>query len=232
MADEDDDEVMPVVINVYTSFFKRDLQIYALGDIRFQKPKSIKAVGYALLLMFIWSGPMFMLIGPEKVISNAFFAAVTFAPPILLGMVMSRPIFHNKPLVKDLVSIIKYMGQASLYTDLVSYDYPDEMSDEYEIWLADWDCYGQEEEELDEIDGGYASSRKKKRSKRVHDTIHREKKPRDKKVRKKRVVEKQQPDVDDDGIEIPRAIPLNDSGRRALAQAQKAARSGDLQYQR
>jgi hypothetical protein len=172
---DDEEEVQPVVINVYTDFFKRDLQIYALGDIRFQKPKSLKAVGYTLLMLFLWSGPMFAIIGADKVLSNIIWAGITFGPPVLMGAIMSRPVFHNKPLIKDLVSIFRYMGQARTYTDLVSYDYGDDISTGFDLWTADWDCYGQEEEEIDEVDGGYSEAVKRRRSNKINKALHRHK---------------------------------------------------------
>ena len=50
----EDEQVAPVVARIYTDFFKRDPQMYALGDIRFNKPKSLKSVGYTLALFFIY----------------------------------------------------------------------------------------------------------------------------------------------------------------------------------
>jgi hypothetical protein len=172
----DNEDVEPVVINVYTSFFKRDLQIYALGDIRFQKPKSLKAVGYTLAFMFLWSGPMFALIGPARVISNIVWAFITFGPPVIMGMIASKPVFHNKPLIKDLISIFRYFNHPKMYTDFQSYDAPDYADPSFTMWIADWDCYGQEEEDLDEPDGGYKTVVRKRRKDAIHKVGRRGKK--------------------------------------------------------
>lgn len=144
MAIDDDYEGGGAVVNVYTDFFKRDMQIYALGDIRFNKPKSLKTVGYTLALMLVWSLPMFLIIGPERVFSGPIWVGIVIVPPFVLGGFMSRPLFHNKPFTKDVEATIKYMGQKPIYTDLEGYQYDSDLRMDAEIWIADWDCYGEE----------------------------------------------------------------------------------------
>lgn len=143
MASNDEEDVTPVIARVYTSFFKRDPQLYALGDIRFDKPKSLKTVGYTLVLIFIWAIPIASLIGLDKVIASPFVALIVLGPPIGLGMVMGKPLFHNKPLTKDLMSIFKYQTESRMYTDLIGYDYDDVDSIELggSVWVADVDCH-------------------------------------------------------------------------------------------
>jgi hypothetical protein len=206
-----DEDVEPVYINVYTSFFKKDLQIYALGDIRFQKPKSIKAVGYTIILMAIWSLPMLMLIGADRVLSNVVWTTIVVGPPILLGMVMSKPVFHNKPLIKDLVSIFRYVGQARKYTDFVSYDYGKDVSTNFSLWTADWDCYGQEEKDFDEPDGGLRSAKSLRRSMK-HQSVR---------APKQKAAKRQKPPRNHkQKSDRPLAIPLNDSARKLINDAQ------------
>lgn len=141
MADEEEDYVEPVVINVYTDYFKRDLQLYALGDIRFNKPKSLKVVGYTLVLLVIWSLPMFLLIGPERSFSNVVWAAIILVPPFVAGNFMARPLFHNKPFMKDVLATIRYAGWSAIYADFWGYPYKNDMSMDAELWIADPDCY-------------------------------------------------------------------------------------------
>ena len=142
----EDEQVTPVVARIYTDFFKRDPQMYALGDIRFNKPKSLKSVGYTLALFFIYGFPMMMLVTPARMISGPFWLLIVIGPPIGLGTIMGKPLFHNKPLMKDLKSLISYNGEAKIYTDLIEYDYID--VDTVEVgdtaWIADSDCYEEE----------------------------------------------------------------------------------------
>lgn len=144
MAVDDDYEGGGSVVNIYTDFFKRDMQIYALGDVRFNKPKSLKTVGYTLVLLLIWSIPMFLIIGPERSFSNVIWAGIVLVPPFVLGGFMSRPLFHNKPFTKDVAATIKYISQKPIYTDLEGYQYDSDVEMNAEIWIADWDCYDEE----------------------------------------------------------------------------------------
>lgn len=142
----EDEQVTPIVARDYTGFFKRDPQMYALGDIRFNKPKSLKTVGYTLALLFIYGFPMMLLVGVERVFSGPFWALIVLGPPIGLGMIMGKPLFHNKPLMKDVKSLISYTSEAKMYTDLIGYDYVDveEIDAGNVTWVADADCYDEE----------------------------------------------------------------------------------------
>lgn len=210
MAVDDEDDVAPIYARVYTDFFKRDPQIYALGDIRFNKPKSLKSVGYTLALMIFYSFPMTMLVGMDKMFKNVMWAALIFGPPLALGSIMSKPLFHNKPLLKDLKSTFRYFSLARTYTDLESYDNGPAAMGEMTVWLADSDCY----------DSPESKTVGRKKSKR--DAGPRETKPKGKtgRVREPGGKQPREPQA-----EVPRAIPLNDSARRLLAQGQSEALS-------
>lgn len=147
MAADDEDDVAPIYARVYTDFFKRDPQIYALGDIRFNKPKSLKSVGYTLALMLFYSFPMTMFVGMDKIFKNVMWATLIFGPPIALGSIMSKPLFHNKPLLKDIKSTFRYFSLAKTYTDLQSYDDGPAVRGDMTVWLADSDCYDSPESE-------------------------------------------------------------------------------------
>lgn len=212
MAVDDEDDVAPIYARVYTDFFKRDPQIYALGDIRFNKPKSLKSVGYTLALMIFYSFPMTMLVGMDKMFKNVMWAALIFGPPLALGNIMSKPLFHNKPLLKDIKSTFRYFSLARTYTDLESYDNGPAARGEMTVWLADSDCYGSP--------GGKTIGRKGKRDAGPRETRARGKTERRREPRGKQPRERREPQD-----EVPRAIPLNDSARRLLAQGQSEALS-------
>lgn len=212
MAADDEDDVAPIYARVYTDFFKRDPQIYALGDIRFNKPKSLKSVGYTLALMLFYSFPMTMFVGMDKIFKNVMWATLIFGPPIALGSIMSKPLFHNKPLLKDIKSTFRYFSLAKTYTDLQSYDDGPAVRGDMTVWLADSDCYDSPESET--------VGKKSKRAARPRGTGTRRKTGRARETRCKQPRESQKPQV-----EVPKAIPLNDSARRLLAQGQSEALS-------
>ena len=211
MAVDDEEDVPPLYARVYTDFFKRDPQIYALGDIRFNKPKSLKAVGYTLALMFIWSFPMTMVIGADKMFKNVIWAGVIFGPPLLRGNVMSKPLFHNKPLLKDLKSTFKYFSLARTYADLQSYDNGPAVKSTMTLWLADPDCYDGPDAKI----GGERHNKPtadKKAKKQSKQKAKKQNQPKQKAPREPQV-------------EVPKAIPLNDAARRLIAQGQEDALS-------
>lgn len=209
MAVDDEDDVAPIYARVYTDFFKRDPQIYALGDIRFNKPKSLKSVGYTLALMIFYSFPMTMLVGMDKIFKNVMWAALIFGPPLALGSIMSKPLFHNKPLLKDIKSTFRYFSLARTYTDLESYDNGPAARGEMTVWLADSDCYDSPESKK--------AGKKSKRAARPQEKKERGKAGRGREPKGKQPREPQ--------VEVPKAIPLNDSARRLLAQGQSEALS-------
>lgn len=208
-----DEDVEPVCARVYTDFFKRDAQIYALGDIRFNKPKSLKTVGYTLILLFLYSFPMIMVVGADKMFANIFWFGIIFGPPVGLGSVMSKPLFHNKPLLKDIKSLIRYFQQAPTYTDLQAYPYDKDCHLQMTLWLADADCYTNDTN-IAKIHGG----RKNKPVKQS--------KPKKTRSEKKPKKTNEQPALEQPVIpkkQIPKAIPLNEAARQLLEQGQLEA---------
>lgn len=212
VAVDDEDDVAPIYARVYTDFFKRDPQIYALGDIRFNKPKSLKSVGYTLALMIFYSFPVTMMVGLDKMFKNVIWAAIIFGPPLVLGSVMSKPLFHNKPLTKDIRSTVRYFSLAKTYADLQSYDNGPTVKGGMTLWLADSDCYDGPEAKI----GG---ARRNKHTK----TPKKEKKPKQKRKPKQRQPRERTPR--EPQVEVPKAIPLNDAARRLIAQGQSDALS-------
>lgn len=208
---DDEDDVAPIYARVYTDFFKRDPQIYALGDIRFNKPKSLKSVGYTLALMIFYSFPVTMMVGMDKMFKNVIWAAIIFGPPLVLGSVMSKPLFHNKPLTKDIRSTVRYFSLAKTYADLQSYDNGPAVRGSLTLWLADSDCCDGPAAKISGARRSKPSETPKKR------TLKQKREPRQKQPRERKPREPQ--------VEVPKAIPLNDAARRLIAQGQSDALS-------
>lgn len=212
----DDEDVAPVYARVYTDFFKRDAQIYALGDIRFNKPKSLKTVGYTLILLFLYSFPLLMVVGPDKMFANVVWFVIIFGPPVGLGSVMSKPLFHNKPLLKDIKSLIRYFHQAPTYTDLQAYPYDNDCKLQMTLWLADADCYDDDSSvaKIDRIKKKKNKPAKQSKQKKTRDDKKRKKTANDQSASERPITPKRQ---------VPKAIPLNDAARQLLEQGQLEA---------
>lgn len=147
MADDDEEDYATYPVHVFTTFFSREAMMYALGDIKFSKPKSLRTMAYCMGLIVLWTVPMYILIeaiaGEGYVFShiNVYLAAFLFGPPLGIGSIMSKPIFHNKPLLKDLKSISKYFKQRPMYADCEAYEYDrNNYTLDMSIWIADADA--------------------------------------------------------------------------------------------
>jgi hypothetical protein len=136
---EDNNNQIPVVpIIVSTGFFHREAMMYALGDIKFNKPKSLKTLIYTVILIIIYSIPMaWFVVGLDKTFSNVFFASIVFGPSLLIGNLANKPIFNGKSMIKYFSSYFKYLSHPKLFCDLFPYESFDEQYVDFNIWIAD-----------------------------------------------------------------------------------------------
>jgi hypothetical protein len=137
MADEN--EMIPTVpIVVSTGFFNREAMMYALGDIRFSKPKSLKAMVYTVVLLLVYSLPMSLwVVGLSRTFSNIIFAFIVFGPAIIIGNIAVRPIFNGKSMIKYFASYIKYLSHPKLFCDLFPYEPVDTVETDISMWISD-----------------------------------------------------------------------------------------------
>lgn len=143
MADDEEAENAYLPVYVFTAFFSREAMMYALGDIKFSKPKSLRTMGYCMGLIVLWTVPMIAIIGFDFIMShlNVYMAVFLLGPPLGIGSVMSKPIFHNKPLLKDLKSIFKYFSQRPIYADTEAYEYDKQnYTVDMNVWIVDADA--------------------------------------------------------------------------------------------
>lgn len=122
-----------IIINM-TNFFNRELFMYALGDIKFKKPVSLKKAAYILLFLLIWTLPILFAL---KFKFNPFTVVFAFAPPILLGNFAGKPVWGGKPLFDYLKTSIRFLTLPKGWTDLNDNDMKETTHyTESEIWVS------------------------------------------------------------------------------------------------
>lgn len=106
-----------MIVKVFnmTGFFNRELFMYALGDIRFKKPVSMKKVAYITFFLIIWIFPIVSIFGLHFKI---WYMAILLIPPIVLGNQASRPVWGGgRGLFDYLKIIIDFIKQPRGWTD-------------------------------------------------------------------------------------------------------------------
>lgn len=121
-----------VALNM-TGFFKRELQMYALGDIKFRKPIAIKQVAYILGFFVVWSLPIVLLFG---VVLHPAYAVLVILPPILLGTFATKPIFGGKTLIDFVKTAVMFLGEPKAWADLKPYHQKEVYEVKSEIWVS------------------------------------------------------------------------------------------------
>lgn len=116
-----------------TGFFKRQLQMYALGDIRFKKPISIKQVAYILGFFVVYSVPIVLFFGVQL---NPVYAVLVIAPPILLGTFAVKPIFGGKTLIDFGRTAVIFLSEPKAWADLKAYQPKEIYTMSSEIWIS------------------------------------------------------------------------------------------------
>lgn len=122
-----------IVLNM-TNFFNRELFMYALGDIRFKKPVSLKKAAYIIVFLIIWTIPIILIVGIQF---NLVFLAILIVPPVLLGNFAGKPVWGGKSLLDFLKTIITFAKEPKGWTDLQNNDMKEDVYYvESEIWVS------------------------------------------------------------------------------------------------
>lgn len=119
-----------------TNFFNRELSMYALGDIKFKKPISLKLVAYTLGFLIVWTLPLFFIFGLP---TNPLALVVYLGIPLGLGQLSVRPIFGGKTLIDFTKTAILFLGEPKGWADTNPFDpSPKEQTffTEHEIWIS------------------------------------------------------------------------------------------------
>lgn len=101
------------VINA-TEFFSRPTYIYAMGDIKFDRPISLKYAGYLLAFIMGWTIPIFLLMGLQL---NPFYLMFMLVPPFILASFSTKPIFGGKPLVEFANTVADFASEPKGWLD-------------------------------------------------------------------------------------------------------------------
>lgn len=122
-----------LILNM-TGFFKRELRMYALGDIRFKNPISLKKAAYIMGFLLAWSLPMLLIVGIKF---NPVYLAILLGPPILLGNFAGKPIWGGKPLFDFIGTSVKFIQEPKGWTDLQNNNMnEDTYFVDSEIWVS------------------------------------------------------------------------------------------------
>lgn len=116
-----------------TGFFKRELQMYALGDIKFKKPISIKQVAYILGFYIVWTLPLVLAFGFQL---NPVYAVLVLVPPVVLGTFAVKPIFGGKTLIDYGRTAVMFLSEPKAWADLKPYKTKEVYTINSEIWIS------------------------------------------------------------------------------------------------
>lgn len=119
----------------FTNVFNRELMLYSLGDISFQKPVSLKKAGYIMGAIVFISLPIVLTFG---IIIDPWFIIFTFGVPIALGIMLSRPIFPGeRTFVQYLIPMIGFVKRSPrVWADLKKKKKLPKYQVNEEIWVS------------------------------------------------------------------------------------------------
>ncbi len=116
-----------------TGFFRRELKMYALGDIKFKKPIAIKQVAIILALFIVWTLPLILIFGVQF---NPLYAVFLIGPPIGLGIFATRPMFGGKTLFDFVKTAIVFLGEPKAWADFKAFQPKETYTINSEIWIG------------------------------------------------------------------------------------------------
>jgi hypothetical protein len=122
------------VINM-TAFFRRELVMYALGDIRLPAPLPLKKVFYGLVAIVVWGGLMISIFGMNF---NPWFLMFTVVPPLAFAHFATKPVWGGRGLFDFIRVNVKYIKEPKGWTDLVEDNELESTvySVNHEIWIS------------------------------------------------------------------------------------------------
>jgi hypothetical protein len=108
--------------------------MYSFGDIKFNKPVSLKKIAYLIAFFILWTVPILLIFGIKL---NVVFAAIALGPPFLLANYASKPIISGMTLIDWLKSVFSFLTQPAGWLDLVATKKLEETYKvENEIWIS------------------------------------------------------------------------------------------------
>lgn len=104
-----------ILIANFTTLFKREIWLYAIGDIKLSKPISLRKALYIIAFGAIWLPLIYFIFGIHL---NVFYLIFAIAPPLILGNTAGKPIWGGMSLLGWLITQFHYLKAAPVYTDL------------------------------------------------------------------------------------------------------------------
>lgn len=124
---------------VYTSILHTDMRLYSVSNYPLARPIAYRSVFYGLIGAILWTLPCFLIFGVGFLLNGTIYPVLLyFAPPVLLGCMVTQPWFFGKTFDRFLLSLAKYTTYAPIYTDTVSWDFHNtDIDSDYDLWLGD-----------------------------------------------------------------------------------------------
>lgn len=108
--------------------------MYALGDIRFKKPVSLKKAAYTLGFFIVWTLPIFLIFGFQI---SPVYLAIALVPPVVLGNFAGKPVWGGKPLFDFLKTLSNFLKEPKGWMDLNGNNMKENvMYVETEVWVS------------------------------------------------------------------------------------------------
>ncbi len=121
-----------IAINM-TAFFKREIKMYALGDIKLKNPIAIKQILYIFMFLAIWAGPILLAFG---IILELWYAAIVLGPPIALGIYANRPVWMGKTFFDFAKTTAMFVSEPKVWADLKDSKPDETYVMNSEIWVS------------------------------------------------------------------------------------------------
>jgi len=130
-----------MLVKNFTDFFRRELKMYSIGDIKFKNPIPLKRVAYTFLFMFLYSLPTFLFFYNVLQMdpTSVWLYIITVAPAFAGGYFATRPVFGGKTLIDwGMTSINFLFKEPKSWTDFVGRNEKDEgvYNIRNEIWIS------------------------------------------------------------------------------------------------
>lgn len=103
-----------LLVRNMTNLFTKEILLYSLFDLRFKSPVRFMLLIYGTMNMLIWSLPWYLVL---KNHINVYTLTFIFAPALIMGNYMSKPIWNGKPFSAWFACQMKFLFGPKKYYD-------------------------------------------------------------------------------------------------------------------
>ncbi|MDA2809442.1 TcpE family conjugal transfer membrane protein [Nocardiopsis sp. RSe5-2] len=119
----------------YTNIWRIEKRLYKLYDFRLPQPLSVVTLGVFLGVLAVWTLLMSLLNVPLRTPWHVLW----IVPPLIITFLATRPVIEGKRLTELLLSQIRFLAEARVYTRLAPEHEPAEVRVEVRVWHRDPD---------------------------------------------------------------------------------------------